>query len=172
VNLHVLYLASNNISNICDLNELVELSYVDLLTNPLNENDYNICIPLIIESYPGIELLYDPIPSNVDISPHSLNLTSKGKWITCKITIDEKFKSAPIDESSIYLEEEIQAEHVHISRKNNTASMKFDRSKIIDLLSSLEDIGDVELFVTGQLENGVMFEGSDSIKAMSKRRGM
>ena len=52
----------------------------------------------------------EPIEAAVDIHPNTLNLQSKGKWITCYIWLPEEYDVADIDSTSIVLEDEIEAE--------------------------------------------------------------
>jgi len=60
MNLRLLGLGANQISDISPLAGLTNLTGLDLGANPLNEDAYNIYIPLILENNPGIILYYDP----------------------------------------------------------------------------------------------------------------
>lgn len=53
--------------------------------------------------------LMTPVPESVieaeiDIDPDTLNLSSKGKWVTCYIWLPEDYDIADIDPNSIFLE--------------------------------------------------------------------
>ena len=105
-----------------------------------------------------------PIPSDVDIEPDTLNLTSKGKWITCYIWLPEEYNVADIDPNSIFLDDEIQPEKFWLTEDNQVAIVKFNREQVQAIL----DIGEVELTITGQLTDGTVFEGTDTIKVIDK----
>jgi len=51
-----------------------------------------------------------PIPAEVRIVPRSINLASRGNWITCYIWLGEDYDVADIDANSVFLEGEIEAE--------------------------------------------------------------
>jgi hypothetical protein len=50
------------------------------------------------------------IAATIDINPGTLNLRSKGKWITCHIELPEGYDVSDIDVSTVMLDGEIQAE--------------------------------------------------------------
>ena len=49
-------------------------------------------------------------PAEVDIDPDTLNLTSKGNWITSLIWLPEDYSVADIDPNSVFLGDEIRAD--------------------------------------------------------------
>ena len=53
---------NNNISDIAALKDYTWLYTLDLRGNPLNEDAYNIWLPLLVENNPDMVLLYDPVP--------------------------------------------------------------------------------------------------------------
>ena len=109
----------------------------------------------------------------VDIKPETLNLQSKGKWITCYIELPEGYDVADIDVSTILLEDAVSAEASpteigdYDDDSNADLMVKFDRSAVIGL--GLKT-GDVELTVTGSLSesDNPDFEGSGTIKVIDK----
>jgi len=103
-----------------------------------------------------------PIPADVNIEPDTLNLQSKGNWLTCYIWLPEDYNVADIDPDSVYIEDTIAAEKFEIS--NDTAIVKFSRSEVQGILS----IGENEITVTGELMDGTVFEGTDKIKVINK----
>jgi hypothetical protein len=105
-----------------------------------------------------------PVPAEVDIDPDTLNLVSKGKWITCYISLPEGYDVADIDPNSVFLEDEIQSESLRLDEEQQVAIAKFNRKELQDILS----VGDVELTITGQLTDGTIFEGTDVIKVLNK----
>jgi hypothetical protein len=102
-----------------------------------------------------------PIPAMIDIDPNTLNLKSKGRWITCYITLNEPYDPDDIVISSILLEDTIPAEWGDI--QGDRLMLKFDRSAVQALLP----VGTYNLKVTGELTDGTSFEGySDEIRVI------
>ncbi len=102
-----------------------------------------------------------PPEVTIDIDPNSLNLKSKGKWITCYITLNSPYDVNDIDISKVMLEDTIPAEWGDI--QGETLMVKFDRSDVENMLSP----GTYNLKVTGELTDGTGFEGySDEISVI------
>ncbi len=107
------------------------------------------------------------IEAAIDIDPDTLNLSSKGKWITCYICLPEDYDVADIDPNSVLLEYEIQPESFRLDEQQQVAIAKFSRSEVQGIL----DVGEVELTITGQLMDGTVFEGTDVIRVINKGSG-
>jgi len=105
-----------------------------------------------------------PIWADVDIEPDTLNMTSKGKWITAFIQMPEDYDMNDIDANSVYLEGEIKAEQFWLAEDNQIAIARFSREEVQAFLT----VGEVELTITGQLKDGISFEGTDVIRVIGK----
>ena len=118
-----------------------------------------------------IQALYNEtssIAATIDFDPDTLNLKSKGKWITCYIESPEGYDVGDIDVDSIRLEDELTGEHSDV--QDNVLMVKFNRQDVIACIESLclELPADVMLTVTGELTDGTPFEGSDTITVISE----
>jgi hypothetical protein len=102
-----------------------------------------------------------PPQATIDIDPDTLNLKSKGRWITCYIDISG-YDVNEIDISTILLEDTIPAEWGDI--QNTTLMVKFDRSEVEDYIGVPQE--SIELKVTGEFYDGTEFEGSDTIRVI------
>ena len=113
----------------------------------------------------------DVIQATIDIDPDTLNLNSKGKWITCYIELPGDYDVEDIDVSTIKLNDEVPAE----SRPTGVGDcdddgiaelmVKFDRSAVQEILEAGDE---VEITVTGELNDDTKFEGSDTIRVINK----
>jgi len=104
----------------------------------------------------------EPIEATVDIDPNTLNLKSKGKWVTAYIDLAEGYDVEDIDTTTVMLEQTISAAQSEI--QDDQLMVKFDRQELIAMLSP----GTVELTVTGELDDGTPFFGSDTINVIKK----
>ncbi len=127
------------------------------------------------------------VTATVDINPHTLNLRSKGKWITCYIELPEGYNVADINVSSIMLNNSIPAEPKPIATGNYDSDgvpdlmVKFNRAEVISYILSNVNIAElieerfmtITLTVTGYLNDGTPFQGSTTIKiALPMPRGI
>jgi parallel beta-helix repeat protein len=117
--------------------------------------------------------------ATIDIQPQALNLRSRGKWITAYIELPEGYDVGDINVSSIMLNGTIP-----VNLKAPTAigdydddavpdlMVKFDRAKVINYLLDNVDVAQlleerfmtITLTITGKLNDGTQFRGSDNIK--------
>jgi PKD repeat protein len=108
------------------------------------------------------------LSAKVDLDPDTLNLNSKGKWISCSIELLESYKAEDIDVSTVLLDGVIPADWG--TAEGNIMMVKFERFKVIQYMRNVLGItkGEVTLTVTGQLFDGTPFEGSDTIMVISE----
>ena len=106
----------------------------------------------------------------IDIDPDTLNLASKGKWITAYIEPPSPYTVENIDVSTIRLiidNENVPAEAWptdigdHDSDGIADLMVKFNRSAV----QALAEVGEVEMMIIGEVA-GVPFEGSDIIRVI------
>ena len=110
------------------------------------------------------------MPTTIKITPRTLNLASKGEWITCHIELPSGYTVENIDVSTIRLiigNENVPAEAwpIDIGDHDNDGMadlmVKFDRQAV----QALADVGGVEVTVVGEVA-GLLFEGSDTIRVI------
>ncbi len=119
----------------------------------------------------GAQVIPDEIQATIVIDPDTLNLNSKGKWITCYIELPGDYDVGDIEVSTIQLNDEVPAE----SRPTGVGDcdddgiaelmVKFDRSAVQEILEAGDE---VEITVTGELNDDTKFEGSDTIRVINK----
>jgi hypothetical protein len=108
-----------------------------------------------------------PIQAEVSIIPNTINPESKGSWITCYIRLPQGSKVSDIDPNTVFLEDQIQPEQFSIDEYKQVATAKFRREDIQAIL----DVGEIELTITGRLNDPNYFEGTDVIKVINKASG-
>jgi len=113
------------------------------------------------------------VTATIDIDPDTLNLRSKGKWITAYIELPDGYKVSDIDVSILMLNDVVQAEPGHTAIGDHDSdgipdlTVKFDRRAVIShIYNQRIRYGNVNLTVTGKLNDGTLFEGSDGIKVI------
>ena len=108
---------------------------------------------------------------SVDFDPDTLNLKSKGDWVTVYIELPDGYDVNNIDISTILLNNVILAE-LHPTEIGDydddgilDLMVKFSRASVIALVEP----GDaVEIKITGALLDGTTFEGTDTIRVIGK----
>ncbi len=114
--------------------------------------------------------------ASIDFDPDTLNLKSKGKWVTAYIELPEGYDVNQIDVSSILLNDMFPAidKPTEIGDYDDDGitdlMVKFDRQLLIEYLK-VQEYGDgdmVELTVTGEAA-GTRFEGFDTIRAIREK---
>jgi hypothetical protein len=121
------------------------------------------------------------IKARIDIDPDTLNLWSRGRWITCYIELPAGYDPRDINASSILLDNRLRPELNpkygfvkseesflvdHDGNGIDERMIKFDRHGVTEILDS----GDaVHLTITGKLNDGMQFEGEDTIEVVDQR---
>jgi len=111
-----------------------------------------ICFVLVLSMMPTqAEGDATPIPAMIDINPDTLNLDTKGNWITCHIELPSGYDVNDVDVETIRLNGVIPAELPPKGAGNKKLTVKFDRPSVEGLLISSADVIDlvVDLTVTG-----------------------
>jgi len=98
------------------------------------------------------------------LSPQAGNTV--GRWLSCYILLPEDYNAAQLEPNSVLLEEEITADKLVL--EGETPMVKFSRSALQQILAELDTPVKAELLVTGQLTDGTIFEGTDTITVIDK----
>jgi len=113
------------------------------------------------------------IPATIDFDPNTLNLKSKGKWVTTyiELPVGHDYHVSDININSILLNDVVPAELnlIEICDYDNDGipdlMVKFNRTEVQGILH----IGDnVEIVISGKLYDCRLFEGKDIIKVIDK----
>lgn len=122
----------------------------------------------------------DVIPATVYIHPETLNLKSKGKYITAYIELDNPYDVHNIDTNSIllkggdYIINEALIKPIAIgdfdSDFNSDLMVKFDRFSVEEFLLLKENnLTEYEFSIEGNLTTGEIFNGSSKIKIVKPK---
>lgn len=98
---------------------------------------------------------------SLDIDPNTLNLNSRGRWITAYLTT-ENAKAEEIEPSSLLLNDIIPPAWWNI-QNDTTLMVKFDRAAVQAILP-VSNVVDIK--ITGQWKDGEAFELHDIIRVM------
>jgi parallel beta-helix repeat protein len=121
-----------------------------------------------------------PTIATVDVNPDTLNLKSKGRWITAHIELPEDYNASNIDRSTILLNDTIPVDSFWLDKPLESVigdydndgitdlMVKFDRQALIDYLKT-KGITDAEvtLAITGKA-NEKSFKVTDTIKVIGQ----
>lgn len=120
--------------------------------------------------YKWMSIPLSVISASVDIKPDTLNLKSKGRWITAYIELPDGYDVNDINITTILLENAIPAEHHpteigdYDNDGNSDLMVKFDRSDVEDCIGIPMD--PVTFTITGDMVTGESFEGDDTVRAI------
>jgi hypothetical protein len=110
--------------------------------------------------------------ANVEVDPDTLNLKSKGNWITAYVELPAGFDVNNINVSSILLNNTIAVAPStpatigdHDKNAVPDLMVKFNRTALVQyIVAQGIEYANVTLAVKGQLNDGTIFMGSDTIK--------
>jgi PKD repeat protein len=120
------------------------------------------------------------LSATVDFKPETLNLESKGSWITAYIELPEGYDVSDIDRTTLLLNGTLPVDPFWIDKPLESVvgdydndgvtdlMVKFDRQALIEYLKA-QGITEAEvtLTITGEA-GGIQLEGSDTIQVISK----
>ena len=106
------------------------------------------------------DLAMPPVTTTLDIDPDTLNLKSKGRWITAYLSA-ENASVYDIDVSTILLQDALAPERWDY--QNDVLMLKFNRQEFKDTMQVGES---VQVKITGKWEDGTEFEAYDSIRVI------
>jgi hypothetical protein len=122
---------------------------------------------IIWESWDGndweIHTAVLPATGGMKVTPQALNLKSKGKWIQVNLKLPAGMTASQVDKTSLLLMGQVPVGKVLNDEKPNKLKLKFNRADVQALLAPGPE---VDIFLTGQLKNGTVFEASDTIKVI------
>lgn len=122
------------------------------------------------------------IQATIDIDPNGLNLRSLGQWITVYIELPDGYDVNDIDVSTLALNNTIPVDlYMSLTIGDEDADgvldlmVKFSRSAItafiLEVLGSPEKFTTVVVTLSGELDDGTIFEGSDTITVIYPMAG-
>ena len=169
---------SNNIISGSEIGILVEIGSPVIDGNTIKNNTYGIyCLSGTSPVFNNNIFLdndfdiFSITSAKIDVDPDTLNLKSKGRWITCYIELPQNMDVKDIDVSKVKISD-INGDSVDIPAEKHPTGIgdddgngipdlmvKFDRSEVEDQSSP----GDATITITGELKDGTVFEGNDTI---------
>lgn len=112
------------------------------------------------------EIMSAAVPKEVAIkvTPRTLNLKSKGKFINVQVLMNDSVKAADVNIASLILLDKVPPARVVVSAGRNTLMIKFGRAEVSALLAAGNS---VEITLTGKLDDGTVFTASDRIRVIN-----
>ena len=144
-----------------DAIKLLNLPLLDLDDNPRIVNGDGIGGAIVDMGAFEYQAIIE-IEATIDVDPNTLNLKSKGKWITAYIGLPEGYDINNIYIETVKLHYNGNSVEADWGDSQGTVYMvKFSRKKVVVLLSGVS--GDAELEVTGKAGD-ITFRGFNTIR--------
>ncbi|HIJ69774.1 MAG TPA: hypothetical protein HPP87_00250 [Planctomycetes bacterium] len=105
------------------------------------------------------------INADIKFRPRALNLRSRGRWTLCTIKLDDGHDVRDIAVDSIKLNNEVKPSAAKAFRFSKKLFVMFNRAEVENTLSDAQ--GSALIVVTGNLGDGTVFEGQDTIKIVN-----
>lgn len=102
-----------------------------------------------------------PIQVSFDFDPKTLNLDSKGRWVTAYLTFPEGYGPEDVNIDSVLLQNQLKVEKHDID--GDTLILKFNRKQLQELLKPGEE---VVIEITGSFNDGLAFYGTTVIRVI------
>lgn len=118
-----------------------------------------------------------PVEADVRFTPRTLNLKSKGRFVTVTIMLPEGFKVRDIERSSIFMVSGGSEAIFALAKPSNFSAgrghrrklmVKFVRSEVEGILAVGES---VEIMIGGELDDETPFLGTDTIRVINPGKG-
>lgn len=123
-------------------------------------------INVVSGDFHNVALVREPIVEvQIKVTPRTLNLDSRGRWLICKVLSDQVYDTANIDRESLKLNDSVSAGRSYVNRKGDLMAI-FNRSQVQKLLEK----GTAEITLTGQFTDGTKLEGYDTIKTVTNEQ--
>jgi parallel beta-helix repeat protein len=163
---------TNNTINGSEIGIYVETGSPIIDGNTFTDNDYGIYYlggsnPVITNNTftDNVVDIYSIVLATLDVDPNTLNLKSKGKWVTAYITLPEGMEASDIEFDTISLGDgtfEVGGDYGELD--SNECMAKFDRSELEDQIGGPNEA--LELTLKGELSDGTPLTGSDAIRVI------
>ncbi len=113
----------------------------------------------------NVALVKEPVVNiEIEVEPKTLNLSSKGRWITCRIFDANEYDVNGIDQKTLVLNEKVFADRITL--EDGDMVIKFKRDQVQNILAE----GSCEVIVTGAFNDGNKLAGHDVIRAIDNKR--
>jgi hypothetical protein len=142
--------------------------WVDVTDPPVDTVGNIVCgISDLLSPFCVMEPLMSALTATVEVNPRTLNLKSRGKWVTAYIELPAGYDPEEVDVSTVIFEGTIPAEALPTDvgdfDEDGTPDrmVKFDRASVQAQLSPGDE---VTMSIEGSLTDGTAFSGMDTIR--------